>query len=159
METIKLYTKKVTALGEKGIAIIKEFESFRSKPYLCQARVPTIGWGSTYYPNGKRVTLRDKPITVEQGMELFKVTSLKYVMAVDRMTRDDINQNQFDALVSLCFNIGEEQFRTSTVLKRVNKNPSDKTIAEAFSRFKYADGKISKGLIRRRAAEVALYFS
>lgn len=159
MEAIKLFTKKVNGLGSKGIELIKSFESFRSKPYLCQAGVPTIGYGATYYPNGKRVTLKDKPITLDQGIELFKVTSQKYILAVDRMTRDDINQNQFDALVSLCFNIGESNFQNSTVLKRVNKNPNDKSIAEAFARWKFADGKESKGLIRRRAAEVALYFS
>ena len=59
-------------LNEEGYKLITKFEGFSSKPYLCSAKIPTIGYGNTYYPDGKRVTLLDDDITKEKAFEIFK---------------------------------------------------------------------------------------
>ena len=78
---------------------------------------------------------------------------------MDKAITADIGQNQFDALVSLAYNIGVSAFAKSTVAKRVNANPNDPTIRDAFLLWSKAAGKVLAGLVRRRTAEADLYFS
>ncbi len=148
---------KVTTIDDWGIDLITYFEGFESRPYLCQAGVPTIGYGTTRYPDGRKVTLSDPEITRAQG-QLYLVhdiaTSEK---AVDTMTTDSVSQNQFNALVSIAYNLGAGALRGSTLLKKVNANPNDPTIKLEFAKWVYVDGKKSKGLIARRAKEAEMY--
>ena len=145
--------------SQKGLDLIKRFEGFRSKPYLCPAGVPTIGYGSTYYQNGVKVKLTDPAISEEAAEQLLKVNLVHYERGVDSMTKDHINQNQFDALVSFAYNTGLVNYKNSTLLKRVNADPNDPDIEKQFMRWVRAGGKVIKGLIVRRNAEAALYFS
>ena len=69
---------KITKTSDKGIELIKSFEGFSSKPYLCPAKIPTIGYGATFYPDGKKVTMKDSPITEEKGVELLKSMLVKF---------------------------------------------------------------------------------
>jgi len=149
---------KITKTGQKGLKLIKEFEGFRSKPYLCSANVPTIGYGATYYPNGKKVTLNDQPITEEYAVQLLSTMLDTFEKAVDSFCRDDINQDQFDALVSFAYNLGNGSLKSSTLLKKVNANPNDPTIRDEFMKWVNAGGKKLPGLVRRRQAEADLYF-
>ena len=141
------------------IDIIKDFEGFESKPYLCPAGVPTIGYGTTIYPYGDYVELTDKPITESHASKILLSVVDEFADSVDRYVKSDINQSQFDALVSIAYNIGLTAFRKSTLLKRVNANPNDPDISYQFSRWKRGGGRILNGLIRRRTAEAELYFS
>jgi lysozyme len=145
--------------SQKGLDLIKRFEGFRSKPYLCPAGVPTIGYGSTYYQNGVKVKLTDPAISEEAAEQLLKINLVHYERGVDSMTKDHINQNQFDALVSFAYNTGLVNYKNSTLLKRVNADPNDPDIEKQFMRWVRAGGKVIKGLIVRRNAEAALYFS
>lgn len=149
-------TKEIQAVSKAGLDFIAKEEGCILKPYRDSVGIPTIGIGCTYYENGKRVQMTDPPITKERALELFKNLLLTYEKAVWSNTRDDINQNQFDALVSLCFNIGVNGFKGSTVLKRVNLNPADPTIKGAFEMWRNAGGKPI--LLGRRQREAALYF-
>lgn len=149
---------KITKTGQKGLKLIKEFEGFRSKPYLCSANVPTVGYGATYYPNGKKVTLNDQPITEEYAVQLLSTMLDTFEKAVDSFCRDDINQDQFDALVSFAYNLGNGSLKSSTLLKKVNANPNDPTIRDEFMKWVNAGGKKLPGLVRRRQAEADLYF-
>lgn len=149
---------KITKISSAGLNLIKQFEGFRSKPYLCPAGVPTIGYGSTYYEDGRKVTLEDRPISEYKASQLLINTIGKYENAVDKLCTDSLNQNQFDALVSFTYNLGENNLRNSTLLKKVNINPSDITIAKEFAKWVYADGQIMDGLVKRRDAESKLYF-
>lgn len=149
---------KIMKTGQKGLKLIKEFEGFRSKPYLCSANVPTIGYGATYYPGGKKVTLNDQPITEEYAVQLLSVMLDTFEKAVDSFCRDDINQDQFDALVSFAYNLGTGNLKSSTLLKKVNANPNDPTIRDEFMKWVNAGGKKLPGLVRRRQAEADLYF-
>lgn len=145
--------------SQKGLDLIKRFEGFRSKPYLCPAGVPTIGYGSTYYQNGVKVKLTDPAISEEAAEQLLKVNLVHYERGVDSMTKDHISQTQFDALVSFAYNVGLVNYKNSTLLKRVNADPNDPDIEKQFMRWVRAGGKVIKGLIVRRNAEAALYFS
>lgn len=153
--------KEITELDDAGVKLIAEFEGCELKPYLDTAGVPTIGIGMTYYPEtGKRVTLKDKPLeSIAETYRQFKLMAKHYCMAVYSVTRDDITQNQFNALVSLTYNIGDAGFRRSTVLKLVNEGISDERLKNAFLMWNKAGGKINEGLIERRGLEYEMYIS
>ena len=146
-------------LNNAGYQLICEFEGLRLKPYLCSAKISTIGYGNTYYPNGKRVTLLDEPITKEYAFEIFKVIADKFGKRVSEMVKKPLTQNQFNALVSFAYNVGTGAFSTSTLLKKVNANPNDLTIRNEFARWIRANGKIVNGLVNRRKKESDVYFS
>lgn len=137
-----------------GIDFLIKEEGLRLKPYLDSKGIPTIGIGNTYYENGKRVTMKDPVITKERAIQLFKSILVFYETAVWSVTRDDINQNQFNALTSLCYNIGVNAFKGSTVVRLLNKNPNNPKIAAAFEMWRNP-----KVLLGRRKREHKLYFS
>jgi lysozyme len=143
-------------LGEKGFSIIKKFEGCKLTAYLCSAKVATIGFGSTFYEDGSPVKLGDK-ITQERAEELFQRTLISYVNCVNKLVKSKISQNQFDAMVSLCYNIGCGNFKKSSVLSKTNKNPKDPSITDSFLLWNKAGGKVIKGLTTRRNAEAELF--
>lgn len=146
-------------LDNKGYLLITKHEGLKLKPYLCPAKIPTIGYGNTYYPDGKRVTLLDKDITKQQAFDMFKEIANRFAKRVDALVTSNINQNQFNALVSFAYNVGTGNFSSSTLLKKVNKNPNDLTIKAEFLRWNKAGGKVLNGLTNRRNEEAILYFS
>ena len=150
---------KITEISDACINLVKSFEGFFSKPYLCPAKVPTIGYGTILYPNGKKVTLQDKPCTEAEAIEWMRYELNQKAKEVDAMAIDTVNQHQFDSLVSFAYNCGSNALKNSTILKRVNANPNDPTITDAFMMWVKSDGAILQGLVRRRKAEAALYFS
>ncbi len=148
---------EIKAMSEKGISFLINEEGLRLKPYLDSVHIPTIGIGNTFYENGIRVTMKDKAITKERAKSLFRTVLHAYEKAVWSNTVDTINQNQFDALTSLCYNIGIQSFKGSTVLRRVNVNQNDVLIIKAFEMWKFAGDK--PVLLARRKREAELYFS
>ena len=150
--------EKVTKTGIEGIDLIKKFEGFKSKPYKCPAGVPTIAYGATFYPNGKKVTMSDKSMTEAEGVGLLKDMLKRFEQYVDSYCIDSITQQQFDALVSFCYNLGPSNLKSSTLLKKVNANPNDETIRVEFMKWTKAGGRTLKGLVTRRTAEADLYF-
>jgi len=150
---------KITKTGKAGLDMIKSFEGFRAAPYKCSAGVPTIGYGATFYPGGKKVTMTDAAITEEQAVELLANMLVSFEKYVDSYCVDTITQNQFDALVSFAYNLGPSNLKSSTLLKKVNANPADESIRLEFMKWVKAGGKTLKGLVRRREAEANLYFT
>ena len=153
--------------GQKAIELIMQFEGLRLKPYLCKAGVTTIGYGSTRYPNGVRVTLKDPAITPDKALQMLMFDVAVFSKDVDMLTKAvKLNQNRFDALVSFAYNVGSdididstpEGLGDSTLLKKVLKNPDDLTIRTEFMKWINANGKPLQGLINRRKAEADLYF-
>jgi lysozyme len=149
---------KILQISDLGINLIKKYEGFRAKPYLCPAKVPTIGYGSTYYENGTKVKLTDQAITEQRATELLKALLSLYEKAVDSYCIDTINQFQFDALVSFAYNCGTGNLKSSTLLKKVNANPGDPSIKNEFMKWNKGLGKILTGLTLRRSEEANLYF-
>lgn len=151
-------------ISDKGLKLIQEFESFVPKPYLDSAKVWTIGYGSTYYPNGKSVTRYDKPITREHAESIQKnVIENDFEKELNSLLKKEIdrgfiNQNMFDALVSLTYNIGITNFKKSSVLRHI-RNGDKNSAGDSFLLWKMAGGKVLNGLINRRKKERSLFLS
>ena len=139
--------------SQKGIDLIKEFESLSLTAYLCPASVWTIGWGTT-----KGVT-QGMRITQQQADDLFAEDLAEFEGYINKYVKRKLNQNQFDALVSFVYNVGVGNLLKSTLLKLVKANPNDEGIAAQFGQWIYAGGKKSNGLRRRRQREAELYFT
>lgn len=141
--------------SQVGINLIKHFEGFKAKPYLCPAKIPTIGYGATFYKDGKKVTLQDKPITEEGAEELLKLILKSFESIVMRKIKIPLKQCQFDALVSHTYNTGG----SDTLFKLVNQNAPDEQIRKWFTtKYITGGGKRLQGLVNRRNAEAKLYF-
>ena len=141
--------------SSNGTALIREFEGFVASAYLCPANVWTIGIGTTVYPNGTKVKKGDK-CTQEQALEYLQHDLKSFEKTVNDSVKVPLSQNQFDALVSLSYNIGSGAFKGSTLLKLLNKGDYQGA-ADQFLVWNKAGGKVMKGLVRRRDAERALF--
>ena len=126
--------------------------------YLCSAGVPTIGYGATYYHDGTKVKL-GQTITKEQASQML-VDHLKEFegSVTGLLNKTKVNQNQFDALVSLNYNIGPTNLAISQLLRFVKANPNDPRIAAEFAKWNRGGGEVLTGLVRRRKKEAQLYF-
>ena len=150
--------------SENGLKLIQEFENFEAKPYLDSARVWTIGYGSTYYPNGKPVTGRDKPITREYAETIQRnVIATDFEPVINELLEKEIassfiTQNMYDAIISLAYNIGVNGFKKSSVL-RLLKQGDKENASNAFLLWNKAGGKVLKGLVNRRKKERELFLS
>jgi len=145
-------------INEKGIALIKKFEGCKLKAYKCSAGVPTIGYGATFYEDGAKVKMTDV-ITQQRADELLTYHIGLFSAKVKPLIKTELNDNQFSALVSFAYNVGTGALNSSTLLKKVNANPKDVSIAAEFAKWNKAGGKVLKGLDSRRAAESALYYT
>lgn len=138
--------------SQQGIELIKKFEGVRYQAYLDSVGIPTIGVGHT-----RGVVMGDK-IDDRQVDEFLRQDLESAEYAVNSLVKVELRQTQFDALVSLVFNIGSGAFARSTLLKLLNKGRQDMA-ADQFGRWNMAGGKVLLGLTKRRAAERLLFMS
>jgi lysozyme len=144
-------------ISSRGLDMIKEFEGYHRAlpdgsciPYRCPAGVLTIGYGCTEsVREGMRWTKADAEARLLGELE-------KHEAAVQRYSTTDLNQNQFDALVSFSYNLGTEALRQSTLLKKVNAGQWE-AAGQEFGRWTKAAGKVLPGLVARRGKEAALF--
>lgn len=140
-------------ITNEGINLIKKFEGLRLEAYLCPAGVWTIGYGHT------KGVKKGQVITQLEADNLLKEDLSSFEKGVTSLIKSNINQNQFDSLVSFAFNLGLANLKSSTLLKKVNANPNDRTIVDEFLKWVYAKKVFLEGLHRRRQAEANLYFT
>jgi lysozyme len=144
--------------SQNCINLIKLFEGYKPKAYLCPAGVPTIGYGSTMYTDGRKIKLGDT-INEQQANELLMWELRNKAFSLNGLK---INQNQIDALLSFIYNLGIGAFAKSTLKKKIVANPNDASIKAEFMKWNKArvGGQLIelKGLTRRRIAEAELYF-
>jgi lysozyme len=145
-------------ISNKLRELVKHFEGCKLTSYVCSAGHNTIGYGNTFYENGVKVKPGDK-ITQQRAEELLDVILIKFVQQTNELIKLNVNQNQRDALTDFAYNCGIGNLRSSTLLKKVNANPTDKTIRDEFMKWNKGGGKVLNGLTRRREAEANLYFS
>lgn len=138
-------------IAENGLTLLKRVEGLRLEAYRCSAGVLTIGYGHT-----KGVT-KGMIITQAQAEDFLKQDVTWAQKAVNNENLQ-LNQNQFDALVSFVFNVGATAFKNSTLLKMIKVNPYSANIPSEFAKWKLAGGKIVPGLSARRKLETELYF-
>jgi len=146
-------------LDENGYNLIASFEGLSLVPYKDSVGIPTIGYGNTYYPDGRKVKMTDPKITKAYAMELLKVTANEFATSVNNRLTTHVPQNKFNALVSFAYNVGRGNFSKSTLLKKVNWNYSDPLIRNEFMKWNKAGGKVIPGLTNRRKKEADIYFS
>ena len=134
------------------------FEGYKAKAYLCPASVVTIGWGSTMYTDGRKIKLGDT-INEDQAEQLLLWELKNKSIALHGL---NLNQNQFDSLLSFVYNLGIGAFAKSTLKKKILLNPNDVMIKDEFMKWNKArvSGELIelKGLTRRREAEAEMYF-
>jgi lysozyme len=141
--------KKMTT-SRNGLRLIKDFEGLRLGSYKCPAGVWTIGYGHTK--------------GVKQGQVIDQMRAddmlIEDIAPIERLLNSigiNFRQEQFDALVSWIFNLGQGSFKNSTILKRIMDNADDTEIADQIIRWVYASGKILTGLKKRRIAEANMF--
>ena len=143
-------------INEAGLAIIKKSESCRLTAYKDTGGVWTIGWGHTSEAGPPKVTPNLK-ITQEEADAILARDVAMFEDAVRKLVPPDtLNENQFSACVSLCYNIGPANFAKSSVLRFIKKGRM-KDAADAFALWNRDEGEIQGGLVKRRAAEAALF--
>ena len=144
-------------ISPRGLELIKDFEGFSSSSYLCPAKIPTIGWGNTFYEDGRKVKLGDQ-ISKTDALKLLEVVANRdFADKIFPAIKVKVTQSQFDAMVSLAYNIGTGAFLKSTLLKKVNAGDFAGA-GEEFLRWNKANGKEVLGLTRRREREKQLFF-
>lgn len=148
-------------VSQRGVDLIKQFEGFRTKAYRDQVGIPTIGYGTIIYKNGKDVKMGDV-ITQAQAEDELRSHIQERIPSINKALKSCLNQNQYDSIVSFVYNVGLGAFENSTLLKKINANPDDKAIRDEF--MKWNKGRINgvltplPGLTLRRKQEANLYF-
>lgn len=133
--------------------LARRFEGFMPHPYLCPAGVPSIGYGATYYEDGRAVKLTDPPITREQAEALLlRTVRGVYLPAVLRLCPAVDTPERLAALVDFAFNLGAGRLRASTLRRKVNAGDWDAAKRQII-RWVIGGGVVLRGLVRRREAE------
>jgi len=141
--------------SQGAVDLIAKFEGFRSKPYLDSVNIPTIGYGTTFYENGKKVTMNDAPITEPRAKEiLLNYLNNHMLPEFKKSIKVQLEQHQIDALACLVYNIGNGAFKNSSVLKNINENiKSGEMFEKNWKAWNKGGGKVLQGLVNRREGE------
>ena len=142
--------KKIMQISKEGLALIKKFEGFESRAYLCPAGVWTIGYGHT-----KDVKEGDE-WSQAHAEHMLEIELEEFCEYVNKMVKVPLEQYQFDALVAWVYNLGAGNFKESTLLRVLNQSDYD-DVPHQIKRWNKAGGRVLQGLVRRREAEALLF--
>ncbi|QTG15706.1 lysozyme [Agrobacterium tumefaciens] len=142
------------SINTAGLSIIKESEGLRLTAYNCPSFIPTIGYGTT--KGLTRADVGKKKITEAEAERLLKEDLKRFEADVSRLVKVPVNENEFSALVSLVYNIGTGAFAGSTLLRYLNSGDKANAAGQ-FERWNKGGGRVLNGLVKRRAAEKALF--
>jgi lysozyme len=157
---------KITKVGAAGLNLIRQAESFSPHPYLCPAGVWTIGFGTTFYfDTKKRVARNDAPINIAEGERLLRGhVDTVFAPLADKLCRDDLTQNEFDAVVDFLYNCGATyidkrgKLQYYNIFHHINERMGPTALREYWQALCVTGGgKVLKGLISRRKNEVDLF--
>jgi len=139
-----------------ALALMRRFEGFYSRPYLCPAGVPTIGYGSTYYENGVHVTLTDEPVSKDRAevLLLWAVRTV-YLPQVIRLCPGLNDADKLAAIIDFTYNLGGSNLKVSTLRRKINEQKWEEAKTELL-KWVRGGGKVLKGLVIRRTAESEL---
>lgn len=154
------------AIPRESLDLVKGFEGYlrplrdgtgRVKPYLCPARVATIGYGTTFYEDRRKVRMSDAPITHARALDLLAFEIGKVCEpGVDRKLKVALHALSRGSCVSFAFNCGTGAFARSTLLKRINERRW-RDVPREFAKWRMGGGRVLRGLVRRRAAEAEMF--
>lgn len=142
-------------------ALCRQFEGFRSRPYRCPAGIPTIGYGTTFYPDGRGVEMDDSEITPEAG-EVFLLHEIEKrcapaVMRYCPVLLEPGNESRFNAIADFVYNLGPGRLQTSTLRRKINEKDWGAS-GDELMKWVRGGGRVLPGLVKRREAEVAMGF-
>jgi lysozyme len=137
-------------ISPKGIHLIKHFEGFKAKAYICPAGVLTIGYGTT---SGVK---KGMVVTESQAEQMLIADCTKFEKVVNDSVKVKLTQDQFDALVAFVYNVGPGNFKTSTLLKKLNLGDYT-SVPTQMARWNKGNGRTLEGLVRRRRSEGILF--
>lgn len=155
------------AIPAAALDLIKSFEGYlrrlndgtdRVRPYLCPAGVPTIGWGTTRYPDNSRVTINDSPISAETATGYLAHELSEDEAGVDRYTTRQLHELSRGSLVSFVYNCGSGAYKGSNLRRAVNEGRWADVPAE-LRKWRMGGGRVLPGLVRRREAEAGLFMT
>jgi len=137
--------------------LCKRFEGFSSQPYICPAGYPTIGYGTVFRPDGKKVTMEDEPISKELALEwLIAELSCNFMVGVLKASPKLISHpNALAAITDFAYNLGVPRYRASTLRKRIDAEDWEGAATE-LHKWVYGGGRKLPGLVKRRQAEAHL---
>lgn len=144
--------EKIRQISKRGLDLIKTFEGFAEKVYVCPAGYKTIGFGHVLRAGESF----PEPLTVAQAEDILVKDIHSAEQAVHRLIYPKLTQGQYDALVSFTFNLGSGALQRSTLRRKVNREEHD-DVPQEFIKWIWAGGRKVNGLLRRRAAEARLY--
>jgi lysozyme len=134
-------------------SICKSFEGFKSAPYLCPAGVPTIGYGSTFYPSKIKVTLQDQSISAEQADRILMQVLSMYAQDILKISPTlNESESNLGAVLSFAYNLGVSRYRASTLRSRIDNGDCAGARVEIV-KWTRCGGRVLQGLVRRRQAE------
>lgn len=143
---------------DAAIELAKGFEGFSPTPYLCPAAVWTIGWGSTRDNEGARVTQGTAPVDTQTAGTMLDRDMGGSASAIARMVPVLLGEAQRAALIDFIYNLGPGAFQASALRQCILRGDYE-DVPVQFSRWVRGGGRVLPGLVRRRAAEVALFTS
>jgi len=141
-------------VSQRGVDLIKKFESFEPEAYPDTGGVPTVGWGFTYI-YGRPVTLEDT-VTLDEANTILDENISAIEKTLNKYVKVQLNQNQIDSLISFVYNIGSGEFSRSTLLALLNRGEYDK-IPEQIKRWHFDNGVSINGLVNRRELEAKIF--
>ena len=141
-------------LSEDGAKFIARFEGFRAEPYLCPAGKRTVGMGHVILDGDDYST-----VTVAEAMDLLRSDATREAVPVRKAITRQPNQHEADALISLAFNCGGNAIARSTAVRLINEQAPVNQITGAWAAWNKAGGRISRGLMKRRGAELRLFLT
>ncbi len=145
-------------INELGLGLLKEFEGLRLYPYRDSARLPTIGYGATFYLDNLPVTMSSPPISKEEADTLLRRDIGWAERGVIKYISSPLTDNEFAALTSFTYNLGRGALQRSTLRSMLNRGDY-MGAANEFPKWRRAGGKIIRGLVIRRARERKLFLS
>lgn len=156
---------KMTSAKAKALPLIRKFEGLHTdnkdgtvSAYLDPVGIPTIGYGTTLYNNGAKVKMGDR-ISYQTANDELHFECDEKLKAIDQMVKVSINNNQKAALLSFTYNLGVGALQSSTLLSLLNAGKDKQTVANEFTKWVYAGGKVLNGLVIRRNEEKQLFLS
>jgi lysozyme len=158
-----LLTANIKEVSGKALALIKRFEGEKLSSYQDQAGIWTIGWGSTYHHDLKRKVQKGDIIDKETALRWLRLDAAAFADNVKKLVKVPINQNQLDSLTSFSYNVGNNAFANSTLLRKLNQGASKQEVALEFAKWNKVtingEKVVSNGLVRRRKLEADLFLS
>ncbi|MFZ3105390.1 MAG: lysozyme [Smithella sp.] len=137
------------------IAIV--FEGFRSRPYRCPAGVPTIGYGTTHYPDGRKVNMTDSSIDEDTALVYLQLELQKSMNGALRYCPIlSTDEGKLAAIIDFCYNLGVGRLQQSTLRRRINQQNWSSCKTELL-RWVFAGGKKLPGLVKRRSLEATFF--